>query len=316
MQIYIATSHNPFYNLAVENWLFHHKLDNQPILYLWQNDPCVVIGRAQNPWRETHLEALNHDHITVVRRQSGGGTVFHDLGNLNYTILSPNHCYDKIANLEWICTVLKSLNLEPYRSPRNDILINGNDQQAYKISGSAFRETKDKSFHHGTLLVNCDTSRLYHYLHQPLDPHLAAKGVSSHRSKVINLNHINPEVNLDNILNAFINHSAYQPIYLSDNLNHPEIITEIDKLKSWDWRFGKTLPFNKITTYQGKQIILVVEKGCLVEVKGINLSDTIFRWLETKPRYCRHSIENMMNNIISKDDLGLLKHLHSFITYT
>lgn len=317
MQIYIATSHDPFYNLAVENWLFHHKLADQPILYLWQNTPCVVIGRAQNPWRETHLTALNTENIPIVRRQSGGGTVFHDLGNINYTILSPNHCYDKRANLQYICSILHQLDLQAYHSPRNDILINGLDGQPYKISGSAFRETKDKSFHHGTLLINSDTSRLYHYLHQPIDQNLEAKGVASHRSKVINLAQLKTSLTVEKVLDAFMASSNESPILLSHQLNDIEITTEMNKLKDWEWRFGKTLPFIKNSSFKDQAVTLQVEKGRLSNINGITLSNHLQQWLATLPRYCHSSIDTLLADKLNPlATEPLIQHLQTIIPYT
>ena len=145
MKIYISQSNNIYFNLALENWLFLEKLESEKILFLWQNSPCVVIGRAQNPWLECNLSEMNADNIPVVRRQSGGGTVYHDYGNLNYTIISPKEKHDVKENLELVCSVVNKIGFTLYPNKRNDIVVD-HDGFTYKVSGSAFREEKRQSF--------------------------------------------------------------------------------------------------------------------------------------------------------------------------
>ncbi|WP_119327944.1 lipoate--protein ligase [Cysteiniphilum halobium] len=267
MNVYIATSHNPFYNLAVENWLFREMLTDTPILYLWQNAPCVIMGRAQNPWRECNIDALNNSNIPIVRRQSGGGTVYHDLGNLNYTIMAKSKDYDKKANLALIVNVLKNCGINAYASERNDILVT-HENTDYKISGSAFRETKDKSFHHGTLLINADTSKLYHYLHHNIDKSLTAKGVHSKRSSVINLATVNPNINVEKIRNCFLNQFNQHITYIPEYMENKQVINEKNTLHTWQWRFGKTLPFSRNFVFEGDDITLEIKHGQIVAFKS------------------------------------------------
>ena len=267
MNVYIATSHDPFYNLAVENWLFREVLTDTPILYLWQNEPCVVIGRAQNPWRECNIEALNQDNIPIVRRQSGGGTVYHDLGNLNYTIMSKAQDYNKQGNLQLIVNILKYCGIKAHISPRNDILLN-HENTDYKISGSAFRETREKSFHHGTLLINTDTSKLYHYLHHPIDEALETKGVHSKRSTVINLAEVNHKLSPVKITKAFLNQFNRQITFLPNDLQHHLITHENHILRSWQWRFGKTLPFHHTFKFNQSHFKLEIKNGYLIKMES------------------------------------------------
>lgn len=280
MNIYISQSNNIYFNLAFENWLFLEKLQDKKILFLWQNAPCVVIGRAQNPWLECNLEAMKDDNIPVVRRQSGGGTVYHDYGNLNYTIISPKKEHDVKANLELVCNAVKKLGINVYPNERNDIVID-HDDFTYKVSGSAFREKKDRAFHHGTLLINTDTSKLYNYLHQPIDKSLDTKGVKSHRSKVLNLSEIKPDLQTQDITGSFI--KSFPSVELSlinedTPLENKELIDqEINNLRDWKWRFGKTLPFTKTYTKDDQEIKIKIEAGLITEVttinKNINLAD-------------------------------------------
>jgi lipoate-protein ligase A len=191
IQVYISPSTDPYFNLALEDYLFRSVLNTQPILYLWQNANSIVIGRAQNPWTECDLDKMAQDDVKLVRRQSGGGAVYHDLGNLNFTFLNPKNSpnsnlnYNKQTNLQIIINALEQFDISAKFSGRNDILVYPeiSDPNGKKISGSAFRETKDKAFHHGTLLVNADLEKLGAYLTPP-DKKLKSKGVKSVRSRV------------------------------------------------------------------------------------------------------------------------------------
>lgn len=278
MKIYISQSNNIYFNLALENWLFLEKLQDQKILFLWQNAPCVVIGRAQNPWLECNLEAMKNDNIAMVRRQSGGGTVYHDYGNLNYTIISPKKDHNIKTNLELVCNAVKKLDVKVYPNERNDIVVDHEDF-TYKVSGSAFREKKDRAFHHGTLLINADTSKLYNYLHQPIDKSLDTKGVKSHRSKVLNLSEIKPDLQTQDITRSFI--KSFPSVELSlinedTPLENKELIDEeINILKQWNWRFGKTLPFTKTYAKNDKVIKIKIESGIITEVESQSQTKTI-----------------------------------------
>ena len=263
MKIYISQSNDIYFNLALENWLFLEKLEDEKILFLWQNAPCVVIGRAQNPWLECNLVAMETDNIPVVRRQSGGGTVYHDFGNLNYTIISPKEKHDVKANLELVCSVVNKIGFKLYPNYRNDIVVDYEDF-TYKVSGSAFREKKDRAFQHGTLLINADTAKLYNYLHQPIDKSLDTKGVKSHRSKVLNLAEIK-DIQTQDITRSFLrNFPSIELSLIGEEtpLENKELITkEMESLRDWQWCFGKTLPFTKIYTDGKDELKIKIEGG-------------------------------------------------------
>lgn len=300
MNIYISQSNNIYFNLALENWLFLEKLQDKKILFLWQNAPCVVIGRAQNPWLECNLESMKKDNIIMVRRQSGGGTVYHDFGNLNYTIISPKKDHDIKANLDLVCKAVQKLGIDVYANQRNDIVVDHHDF-TYKVSGSAFREKKDRAFHHGTLLINANTKKLYDYLHQPIDKSLDTKGVKSHRSKVINLAEINTDIQTQDITKAFLNSFSSVELSLINEetpLENKQIITnEIESLKNWQWRFGKTLPFSKTYIKDNEEIKIKVESGIIANInsdgKSINASD---KKLKFKQSYDFKFFKKLLNH--------------------
>ncbi|MFT4694781.1 MAG: lipoate-protein ligase A [Francisella sp.] len=268
MKIYISQSNDIYFNLALENWLFLEKLEDEKILFLWQNAPCVVIGRAQNPWLECNLIAMNADNISVVRRQSGGGTVYHDYGNLNYTIISPKEKHDVKSNLELVCSVVNKIGFKIYPNERNDIVVD-HKGFTYKVSGSAFREKKDRAFQHGTLLINADTTKLYNYLHQPIDKSLDTKGVKSHRSKVLNLTEIK-DIQTQDITRSFLRNFPLIELSLIGEetpLENKELITkEMENLRDWQWCFGKTLPFTKIYTDGKDELKIKIEGGMVTNI--------------------------------------------------
>lgn len=245
MRVYLSDTHCPFFNLATEDWLYHEKLHDEPVLFLWRNDKTVVIGRAQNPWVECNLQTMQEEQVILARRQSGGGTVFHDLGNTNFTFLSPVDQYRKEDNLQIIINTLKQFGIEAHASERNDVLVNGK-----KVSGSAFRQGKDRCFHHGTLLLGADLKALNNYLN-PAKKKLEAKGVKSVRSVVMNLSEIAPQLNHETLCPAIAKQFGgfYQKpveiIHLNkrDIENEPRLKERYEELTDWQWRFGKTLKF-------------------------------------------------------------------------
>ncbi|MFZ9035233.1 MAG: lipoate--protein ligase [Francisellaceae bacterium] len=313
MQIYLSQSFDPFYNLAVENWLLREVLNDKPILYLWQNNPSVIIGRAQNPWRECNLIAMHQDGIPMVRRQSGGGTVYHDKGNLNYTLFSKSSEFDKKKNLTLIIETLKTAGIHSFASERNDILIThqGND---YKISGSAFRQTKDHCFHHGTLLINANTKKLYDYLHHDIDPGLSSKGVASHRSNVINLSDIYPDITIDSIKTAFLNRFRHDIAYLPHDLNCPLIQQEMETLKTWSWRFGKTLPFYQRFDDDNTPLILHISEGRVIDIETSLSIPALKEWIfDHTPIYCRRSFADIHDHF-SQLERRIIVYLNKQIT--
>lgn len=237
---------NPWFNLATENWIFRDLDPDTFTLYLWRNDNTVVIGNYQNPWVECKVDKMEADQVFLARRQSGGGAVFHDLGNTNFTFLSSRENYKEKDNFQIIIDALKSLGVEAEHSGRNDLLV---DER--KISGSAFRHTPDRSFHHGTLLINANMARLADYLN-PNPLKLEAKGVKSVRSRVANLAEFNKqiehEVMCQAIIKSFCDYhgESVEVEWLDeDNLRQIESLNQYyQQFSDWDWRFGKTPEFS------------------------------------------------------------------------
>ena len=236
---------DPYLNLAYENWMYENlNLDNHDVLYFWQNSPCVVIGRHQNPWLECDLQYLRENGIKLARRYSGGGTVYHDLGNLNVTFMTSRSRYNRKGNLECIAKALSDRwNLDVDLSPRDDLLVDG----TFKISGSAAKLGKYLGYHHCTLLCDVNLDEL----NKAIIPRMVGKSraTQSVTSRVINLKDIEPLLDVNEIITSIAQTYTQQnqlPKTLSmdvftGNLN--EIYQIRDQLLAWEWIFGKTSPF-------------------------------------------------------------------------
>lgn len=236
---------NPWFNLATEDWIFQALDPDSHTLFLWRNSETVVIGRSQNPWVECKIDKMEADQVFLARRQSGGGAVFHDLGNTNFTFLSPKDDYDQDANFTIIINALKKMGIDADLSGRNDMQVGDK-----KISGSAFKHAPDRSFHHGTLLVNANMQKLGDYL----NPHplkLKAKGIKSVRARVANLTEFNEDINHETLSKAIIEafceyHGDTVPIEELDEASltkQPTLNKYYQQMADWDWCFGKTPEF-------------------------------------------------------------------------
>lgn len=240
---YIETDNtHPYKNLAVEEYLLLHCRENECILYLWQNQNTVVAGRNQNVWKECLVSRLEEDNGHIVRRLSGGGAVYHDLGNLNFTFLVRKENYDVSKQLDVILKAVQKLGIAAEKSGRNDILADGR-----KFSGNAFYEKGDHCYHHGTLMVNVNMEDLSKYLTVSKEK-LESKGVDSVRSRVVNLSEYVPELSIDLLKEKL--REAFGEVYglpvntcETEDLNEKEIKERTIHFASWDWIFGKKLDF-------------------------------------------------------------------------
>ncbi len=264
---YESPGFNPYRNLAIEECLLE-QAEDAAVLYLWQNENTVVIGRNQNPWKECNTALLEQEGGRLARRQSGGGAVFHDLGNLNFTVLLPREDYDLPRQLSAVGLAMESLGIPATLSGRNDLLAEGK-----KFSGSAFYKSGSRAYHHGTLLIRADMEKLGRYL-TPSRLKLQSKGVDSVRSRVENLCHWRPDLTVEEVKKAL--QAAFSRVYGLPL--EPAAQPEAEKLasftarnQSWDWNYGKKLPFT--CTLEGRfpwggvEISLVVEGGTVRQAK-------------------------------------------------
>lgn len=277
LRLLISDSYDPWFNLAVEECIFRQMSPTQRVLFLWRNNDTVVIGRAQNPWKECNTRRMSEDGVKLARRSSGGGAVFHDLGNTCFTFMAGKPEYDKSISTGIILDALHSLGLTAGASGRNDLIVTTADGER-KVSGSAYRETKDRGFHHGTLLLNADLSRLANYLH-PDPKKLQAKGITSVRSRVANLVELMPDITHEQICDAvtesFFKHYGERveaehisPRYEPDMPNFSE---QFLKQSSWEWNFGQAPAFNhqldERFVWGGVELHFDVERGMITRAQ-------------------------------------------------
>ena len=217
-QIYVSMRHDPFLNLSIEHFLLQRTPSDSTTLFLYVNKPCVVIGRNQNPWLEVNLGLLKQaketdkkslSGVDLVRRRSGGGAVFHDEGNVNYSVICPSAAFTRDKHAEMVTRAIRFFNKRARVNERHDIVLDQGDHvidtgdldasdmhktafqtdvPSVKISGSAYKMTRQRSLHHGTcLLSSSNIASISEYLRSPARAFLKARGVESVRSPVGNV---------------------------------------------------------------------------------------------------------------------------------
>lgn len=256
-------------NLAVDEFLLRNVGEDDIIFHIYVNADCVVIGRNQNPWRECDLAAMEEDGVKLVRRISGGGAVFHDLGNVNFSFIAHKKNYHVPRQMDVIIRTVQALGIPAEFSGRNDILVQGK-----KFSGNAFCEIREGRQHHGTLLVNSDLSRLPKYL-RVSDKKIRAKGVASVQARVCNLSDFAPGLNADRVKQALCasfaeEYGDYNFLELSGEAGG-EIRELYAKQSSWQWRLGRTPRFDLLLedrfSWGEVQLHLEVKGGVITGVE-------------------------------------------------
>lgn len=241
MIIYRNESLDPYFNLASEEYLLNNSSGD--VFMLWRNAESVIIGKNQNAYAELDLEYVREHGIKVVRRLTGGGAVFHDTGNVNFTFIVPEEGSSTLDFQRFtlpIIEALKALGIEDVcLSGRNDILVNG-----HKVSGNAQTVYNKKILHHGTLLYSADLSRLAGALKVD-EEKIKSKGIDSVRARVCNISDcLEFKMNTQDFISYIENHIAKQAGCTFCNFAEDEI-KEIQKLadnkySTWEWNYGKS----------------------------------------------------------------------------
>lgn len=248
VRVLISTSSDPYENLAIEDHIFRTLPADGHALMIWQNRPVVVIGRYQNPWLECNIPLMKAHRVALARRQSGGGTVYHDPGNLNFTWFSPADDYQRERNVGVVIAALGRLGFPVEMNERKDLTLGGK-----KISGSAYKQTRERCFHHATLLVTADVDKLQLYLRSPVTA-VHARGTQSVRSRVTRLiDH--QEVTTPAVIQA-VGEEFFHLWGVSGNVEkvgwadvsraeaaHTTTQQYYEKQSSWEWQYGATPSF-------------------------------------------------------------------------
>lgn len=240
-QIIVSDRTDPAENLALEETLLFIPR-REPWLYLWRNRPVVVIGCNQNPYLECSLDELERNGIMLARRLSGGGAVYHDLGNLNYTFLCPEDQMDIQRQTGVLQQALGDLGIVCTFSGRNDLLVGGR-----KISGQAYYTENGCAYHHGTLLIDVDLERMAQAL-TPSGLKLKTKSISSVRQRVANLREFAPNLTVTAAARALI--ARFQQEYGAAEIKvwdfdaHPP--EHLERYRSAAWNLGNCPAYDAV----------------------------------------------------------------------
>jgi lipoate-protein ligase A len=269
LQIYRSTSTDPYLNLSIEHHLLQRSHPDSTILFLYTNRPSVVIGRNQNPWLEVNLHLLRQglppvsdadddtepEPVALVRRRSGGGTVFHDAGNANWTVICPPPAFDRDRHAEMVVRALRALGVRAARvNERHDIVVDvdggadGGAGGTFKVSGSAYKLTRTRSLHHGTcLLRSANLGRVGKLLRSPAEGLIKARGVESVRSPIRNVG-LGGEEFADAVVAEFrcmYGDEAGEAVVVGEKeaLANEGVVKGVRELASPEWIFGQTPQF-------------------------------------------------------------------------
>ena len=312
MQFVVSNQTNPYWNIAVENYLVEHA--ESVTLYLWRNHRTVVIGQNQNPYSEVNVEALEADGGYLMRRKTGGGAVYHDDGNLNFSFVIPKKMYDQTRQFSVIQRAVESFGLHTELSGRNDILAEGR-----KFSGNAFSKGRVNDLHHGTLLISGDMSDLARYL-KPKLAKLQKHGVASVRSRVVNLSELAPEITSESIVPHL--RSAFEEVYngkatevaFGEMISRPEVEALYESFASDEWKYGRWRTFTAQRSAQfdwgGVEVALTVDEdqGIITDVQIASDALDLAALDEA-----RHLLSGASTSVAPQSDNPILKDIFSII---
>lgn len=311
---------NPYFNLAMEEYLL--KNNTEDLFILWRNKPSVIVGKNQNTLSEINLEYVKENSIPVVRRQSGGGAVFHDLGNINFTFITNNNnsFSDFKKFTQPIIDLLKTMGLDATFSGRNDLLIDGK-----KFSGNAQYNYRNKVMHHGTLLFSSQITDLSNAL-KVKSIKFEGKGIKSVKSRVTNISeHLDTKMSVlefkDLIMNYMASIDSDNKLYTlsKEDIDGIEKLVE-KKYNTWEWNFGNSpkYSFSNELKYPGGNVEfnLEINKGVISKIKffgdffgkeDIENLEILLSGVKHKEESLREVLKNInINNYLLGADMDIL----------
>ncbi|HGC9485361.1 TPA: lipoate--protein ligase [Streptococcus agalactiae] len=293
MKYIVNTSNDPAYNVALEAYAFQKLTDIDEIFILWINEPAIIIGRHQNTIQEINKEFIDKNGIHVVRRLSGGGAVYHDLNNLNYTIISNNTqegAFDFQTFSKPVIDTLAKLGVKAEFTGRNDLEINGQ-----KFAGNAQAYYKGRMMHHGCLLFDVDMSVLGQALKVSKDK-IESKGIKSVRARVTNIvDHLSDKITVQEFSDAILAQMKEEYPEMDEYVLSDAELSEIqamcdNQFATWDWTYGKApeytiergvrYPAGKITTYANVENSTIKSVKIFGDFFGVKPVDDIEKMLE------------------------------------
>ena len=310
VRILTTQNTNPHLNLAMEDALLQQLPSNQALLFLWQNKHTVVIGAGQNAWRECRTKLLEAEHGTLARRSSGGGAVYHDMGNLNFSFIVPREAYDVARQMRVVCAAVRALGVDAEPSGRNDLIADGR-----KFSGNAFRILKHSALHHGTLLVDVDMEKLGRYLNVDARK-MAMKGVKSVPARVVNLGELAPmtiPAMHDAMVDAFRAEYGWADV---EPITGSEIEGFADMAPvyaSWDHNYGRSprgeVSWSERFEWGGVEVVLHVEAGRIAEARVFTdaMDELLHEQIEQALTSCLFTADDMADRLEHIDAPGLME---------
>lgn len=272
-------STNPYFNIAAEEFLI--KTLEEPCFMLWQNTSSIIVGKHQNPWREVNMAFLLANNIPVIRRISGGGTVYQDLGNLNYSFIDMGETESLVNFPKYsrpILDLLQKLKVDAQLEGKSDLKIDGK-----KFSGNASHVYKNKILHHGTLLFNSDLNLLNESI-KIGKTYITDKAVSSNRSEVTNISdHLTEPISLLDFKKKLLQHIEMifpEAKIISLTVDQELQIEKLanDKYKSWEWNYGYSPKYDLfsqvIINGETVEFKIHVAKGIIQSISTNEVIDT------------------------------------------
>lgn len=256
MRVLWSSSTSVHHNLALEEWWLDHFVEQGPVLLFYVNAPALVLGKNQNPWREAATGWARREGVAIARRVSGGGTVYHDEGDLNFTLILPRAAYEQNSVFEKTLSALCDLGLPATLFGGNSIVASGK-----KVSGTAFCFRGAAALHHGTLLVHSNLHRLRCAM-VPALPDVITRAIASKPASVANANEFVPNLTLERAATALAQHLAGSAAWSVYAAPQDRAFNELRaRHEEWDWVFGHTPAFEWTIKTPESSLTLHVQKG-------------------------------------------------------
>lgn len=266
MNVIISNSYNPYFNIASEEYLLKQSIDD--VFLIYRNEPSIIIGKHQNALKEINYSYVKQNNIGLVRRITGGGTVYHDLGNINYTFIVGTETGSQVDFKKYtspVLKLLKRLNINAKFVGKSDLFVDGK-----KFSGNAAHVFKEKVIHHGTVLFSSDLNKLENALKTDIN-RFKDKAVESKRSTVTNIiDHLNEDLGVERFMDQLITrvtidfNTVLERSFTNDETIKIEELVK-KKYSTWKWNFGYSPLYQMDIKINNISYNLVVENGNIVK---------------------------------------------------